>query len=271
MLFIVTAALAFSAPKSNLPALATPKSNLLALRGGGIVSTDVLYNTQAGLIMLTGLQGWVAPVNTLEMYGVKDATDGESTWVRVVSGMNIVLAVTMVAAQTGLDTAVTTCALAFASAIAYNVPIFEKFGVDKSQLVFFIVLMGAIGELSRRGIMPANWAFNVLVPFFLIGMSVIDRLAPEKIMEAYKMPKPTALMNSLFMNFSLTKMAIGAFLLTIKLTGKTGLGLAAMSAALLVNVGITALNKEADVDKAGLIFWGVMQAAIGGLSFLNEK
>ena len=67
------------------------------------------------------------------------------------------------------------------------------------------------------------------------------------------------------------QMAIGAFLLTIKLTGKNGLGLAAMSAALLVNIGITALNKEADVDKAGLIFWGVMQAAIGGLAFLNEK
>ena len=67
------------------------------------------------------------------------------------------------------------------------------------------------------------------------------------------------------------QMAIGAFLLTLKLTGKTGLGLAAMCATLLVSVGITALNKETAVDKASLAFWGVMQAVIGGLAFLNEK
>jgi len=271
MLFFVTSALAFSAPKSNLPALATPKSNLLALRGGGVVSTDVLYNAQASLIMLTGLQGWLAPVSTLEMYGVKSATDGESAWVRVVSGMNIVLAVTMVAAQTGLDTAVTACALAFAFAVCYNVPVLEKFGVEIGQLVGFVVVLGAVGELARRGIMPASWAFNFMVFGLLIAGSVADRLVPQQIMDAYKMPAPTALMKSLFVNFSLTKMAIGAFLLTLKLTGKTGLGLAAMCATLLVNVGITALNKETAVDKAGLAFWGVMQAVIGGLAFLNEK
>ena len=83
---------AVSAPKSNLPALDTRKSNLLALRGGGVVSTEVLYNTQAGLLMLTGFQGLLVPVNTLEMYGLK-AADAESAWMRVVSGMNLVAAV----------------------------------------------------------------------------------------------------------------------------------------------------------------------------------
>ena len=102
MLFMITtSALAFSAakssvavsaPKSNLPALDTRKSNLLALRGGGVVSTEVLYNTQAGLLMLTGFQGLLVPVNTLEMYGLKSA-DAESAWMRVVSGMNLVAAV----------------------------------------------------------------------------------------------------------------------------------------------------------------------------------
>jgi hypothetical protein len=102
MLFMITtSALAFSAakssvavsaPKSNLPALDTRKSNLLALRGGGVVSTEVLYNTQAGLLMLTGFQGLLVPMNTLEMYGLK-AADAESAWMRVVSGMNLVAAV----------------------------------------------------------------------------------------------------------------------------------------------------------------------------------
>ena len=103
MLFMITtSALAFSAakssvavsaPKSNLPALDTRKSNLLALRGGGVVSTEVLYNTQAGLLMLTGFQGLLVPVNTLEMYGVKAASDAESAWMRVLAGMNLVAAV----------------------------------------------------------------------------------------------------------------------------------------------------------------------------------
>ena len=74
------------------------------------------------------------------------------------------------------------------------------------------------------------------------------------------------------LNFDMTKLAVGLFLLTTKITGKTGLGLAAMSATILANVILTALKAEdTGVEKGGLIFWGVVQAAIGTLAYLNEK
>lgn len=285
MLFMITtSALAFSAakssvavsaPKSNLPALDTRKSNLLALRGGGVVSTEVLYNIEAGMLMLTGFQGLLVPVNTLEMYGVKAAADAESAWVRVLSGMNLVAAVTLIAAQTGLDTAVTTFAIAWALAITYNVAILEKWGADKGQLIGFIVTLGAVGELSRRGIMPASWAFNIMVPFFLFTGFMIDRLMPQQIMAQFVPDMSglasTPLVKSLFLNFSFTKLALGLFLLTTKLTGNTGLGLAAMCAGFLVNIAIVLSGPDYAGDKAGLAFWAVLQATLGGLAFMNEK
>ena len=67
------------------------------------------------------------------------------------------------------------------------------------------------------------------------------------------------------------QMAIGAFLLTLKLTGKTGLGLAAMCAGFLVNIAIVLSGPDYAGDKAGLAFWAVLQATLGGLAFMNEK
>jgi hypothetical protein len=268
MIGLALTALAFSGPQSKGPALA--KS--LALRGGG-VSTDVLYNSQLGLTLLTGLQGWLAPVSTLEMYGKKDVSAEESTFVRVLSGMNVVAAATLVAAKTSLDAAVTTCALAWALAISYNIPIFEKFDVPKPPLVSFIVLMGAAGAAAGQGLLPAKWAFYFVVPLFLIAISVGELLQQDKVLDMYNMPgKCTPLVKSLMLNFDMTKLAVGLFLLTTKITGKTGLGLAAMSATILANVVLTALKAEdTGVEKGGLIFWGVVQAAIGTLAYLNEK
>jgi hypothetical protein len=117
--------------------------------------------------------------------------------------------VTLIAAQTGLDTAVTTFAIAWALAITYNVAILEKWGADKGQLIGFIVTLGAVGELSRRGIMPASWAFNIMVPFFLFTGFMIDRLMPQQIMAQFvpdmSGAASTPLVKSLFLNFSFTK------------------------------------------------------------------
>jgi hypothetical protein len=219
--------------------------------------------------------------------------------------------VTLIAAQTGLDTAVTTFAIAWALAITYNVAILEKWGADKGQLIGFIVTLGAVGELSRRGIMPASWAFNIMVPFFLFTGFMIDRLMPQQIMAQFvpdmSGAASTPLVKSLFLNFSFTKvrpsaaaplthastpsqstpratahlacamrlppprlqLALGLFLLTTKLTGNTGLGLAAMCAGFLVNIVFCAPDYAG--DKAGLAFWAVLQATLGGLAFMNEK
>ena len=73
-------------------------------------------------------------------------------------------------------------------------------------------------------------------------------------------------------NFDMTKLAVGAFLMALKVTGKPGLGLAAMCATLLLNVAVTAVKaSETGVAKGGLVVWAVLQGAIGTLAYLNEK
>ena len=59
--------------------------------------------------------------------------------------------------------------------------------------------------------------------------------------------------------------------MTIKMTGKTGLGLVAVAAVLLANVVLTGLKPDTGVAKEGLVVWAVLQGAIGTLAFLNEK
>lgn len=258
-------ALGFAAPKSNVPA----KPKLLALRGGGI-STDVLLNSQVGLIALTGLQGWLAPVSTLKMYGKKDPSPAESTFTRVVSGANIMAAAVMIAAKTSLEAAVVTAAIAWALAIVPNVALFEQFEVPKPPLVGFVAIMLGIGGAAATGLLPAGIAFNIVVPLFLIAISIYEIVAQDQNLAMYKMPegcKP--MVKSLMFNFDMTKLAIGAFLVALKVTGKLDLALAAMSATSLLNVVVTALKTSLPIDKAGLIFWAVIQSAIGGLALMN--
>ena len=71
--------------------------------------------------------------------------------------------------------------------------------------------------------------------------------------------------------FLRAQIAIGAFLLTTKTTGNTGLGLSAMAAVLMLNVVLTALKPDTGVAKPGLAVWAVLQAVIGTLAYLNEK
>ena len=199
--FLATAILGFAAPKSSLSVPAKP--SLLKLRGGG-VSTDVLYNTQIGLTLAAGLQGWLTPVSTLETYGVTGASAGEAAYTRVVSGINLVLAATMIAAKTSLEAGVTTAAIAWALAICYNVPLFEQFDVPKTPLIGFIGGMGAIGALAWMGVLPANVAFYVVVPFMLIAVSIGELLGPDQVLDMYKMPS-SPLVKSLLTNFDFVK------------------------------------------------------------------
>ena len=237
------------------------------------ISTEILYNGQLALTALTGFQGWLLPVDTLKMYGKAEVSDAESVFVRVLSGMNIMLGAVMIAAKTSLAAAVTTCAIAWSLAICANVAIFEKFEVPKPPLIGFIVGMGGIGATAALGILPAAWAFNIVVPFFLIAVSISEIFGQEQVLATYKMPgKCSPLVKSLLFNFDMTKLAVGVFLMALKVTGKPGLGLAAMCATLLLNVAATAVKaSETGVAKGGLVVWAVLQGAIGTLAYLNEK
>ena len=67
------------------------------------------------------------------------------------------------------------------------------------------------------------------------------------------------------------QLALGLFLLTTKLTGNTGLGLAALCAGFLVNIAMLLCAPDYAGDKSCLAFWAVLQATLGGLAFMNEK
>ena len=78
-------ALGFSSPDSKVgPAL--------KLRGGG-VSTDALYKSTAYLNALVGLQGFLAPKSTIEMYGPTDLSEPETFQLRALSGVQVMAGV----------------------------------------------------------------------------------------------------------------------------------------------------------------------------------
>jgi hypothetical protein len=73
----------------KLPALR--ESKLLALRGG---SVDAATTTQAALMIASGLGSWIAPKESLAMYGVKkEATAGETFFMRAIAGIQFATAV----------------------------------------------------------------------------------------------------------------------------------------------------------------------------------
>ena len=66
-------------------------------------------------------------------------------------------------------------------------------------------------------------------------------------------------------------MNIGAFLVVSQLTGKRGLGFAAMMLTNFINMlkAYTRADKVG-LDKAGLAIWSVLMAAFGILAYKNE-
>jgi hypothetical protein len=68
------------------------------------------------------------------------------------------------------------------------------------------------------------------------------------------------------------QLALGSCLLVSKLTGKAGLGLAALAGVNAVNC-IKTLSRADDVGlaKPGLIVWTVLQSAVAAMAYLNEK
>ena len=94
MLSAVVGAIAFSAPaqQSNLPSKlpSLRDSRLLALRGGGVDPITTL----ATLNVVSGLGSWIAPKESIAMYGVKkEVTAYELFWLRAIAGVNFASAV----------------------------------------------------------------------------------------------------------------------------------------------------------------------------------
>jgi hypothetical protein len=267
---LALSAVGFTVPNSAGQAARPDK--LLALRGGG-VSTDVLYNTIIGLNVMVGLQGWLTPKTTMEMYGPKEISESETAFLRVLSGLNLVAGVTMISASTDIDKAASVALTGWALSTAANVPLLEKLGAPKGPLVGTVTVLGVLGELARQGKISGDLAHKI-VAAFLIPVSILE-ITPkgqEAVLDQFGMPKASPLAKSLLSNFSFTKLSVGLFLLVSKMTGKKGLGLVASSASTVVNVAMTAARAPTvGLEKGGLAFWGVMNSAIALLALMNEK
>lgn len=261
-------AVGFSATQSKLPAL--PNSKLLALRGGSI-STDALYDAVIGINGIVAFQGWLAPKKTIEMYGVSDLSPAETVFLRTLSGIQLASAATMIAAKADVDKAILVCWTAWILASSANVPLLETISTPKGPVIVTIGVFAAVAGLTAAGVISTDVSGYILAAL-LIPLSILEILQPQAIFDGYGLPTPSPLVKSLFENFSFTKLALGLFLVVSKLTGKTGLGLAALAGCTGLNCIKTITRADSvGLAKPGLIVWTVLQSAIAALAYMNEK
>ena len=201
----------------------------------------------------------------------------------------------MIAAESDIDQAASVCWLAWAISTFANVPVFEKLSPDKGAIAACGALFGLIGELSRRGKMDAGLSANILNSM-LVGVSAVEVFFPKKVFEGFGMGEPTPVSKRLFENFDLVKvcaalttlarwpcmarqwpnhcaqMSTGLFMLTTKMTGKRGLGLAACTACNVVNCIKAIIDADTiGLKKPALGAWAAVSAVVGLLAFKNEK
>jgi hypothetical protein len=250
-----------------------PDSKLLALRGGA-VSTEALSTTLSGLNIVTGTFGFVAPKTNLAGYGMaeKDFTPDVKCFMRCLALGQIVNGATLVAAETDADKATTVSLTGMALLLLAAVPGFEDMDVPKGPISAWIVVLAALGKLSREGKLDATLAAKIS-GLFQIVTSVQEIVKPSMTYDVYKMPTPSALGEMLLQGFAWNKLGNGLFVLLGKTTGKS-LGLAVTCAAAAANcfkMGIGDTCEKAGVEKAGPLAWGVVQAAIGLLAYQNSQ
>lgn len=263
-LCLPSASLALRPRRSHVkPAL----DSSLALRGGG-VTNDQLIGAMAGLNIVQGLGGWVAPKTIIQGYGVTDMTKEESAFLRFLMGMNVVAGATLLADE---KTAVHTCLLAWGLSTSANVPVLEGIDAPKGPCAGSIATFLALGELARQGKISDDIAFSILSSM-LILISAGELVKPQVVLDSFGVKQCTPLAKSLFANFSWTKLSTGLFLVVGKLTGNRGLGLAASAGCNAINCVTTVTrSKEIGVNKSGLIVWTALQTAVAVMAFKNEQ
>ena len=104
------------------------------------------------------------------------------------------------------STAVSLCLTGWALASCANTPSLEKLSVPKGPVVGTAALLVVLGELTRQGKLDAGITFKLLA-FLLIPMSMLEIVNPKAILDSYKVSELSPLSNSLFENFSFTKVS----------------------------------------------------------------
>jgi len=257
MLSVAIGALAFSAPSSNLPALRDSK--VLALRGGGVDAITTLATLNAA----SGLHSWIAPKEALAMYGVKkDPSAYETFFMRALAGIQFATAATLIVGKTDVDKAMIVWLYSHALATLANIPMIEAMGAPKPAIVACVGLFVLIASLAQKGVISSTSTTFVVAAFYVLT-SVVEVFSPTTTTGAFGFTETSGLVEGLTSTYGANKLATVLFLLVSKLTGKTGSGLVASCATIFLLCIKNGLAAETmGIEKPGIYFWGVVQAAI---------
>lgn len=249
---------------------AAPNTKLLALRGGAI-GTDALIDAYSALNILTGTSAWVAPKTNLAMYGASDTKDVDVFFMRSVAALQIALGAALIAGKADFNKAALMFVYGHAIQVFAAWPIGEKLNVPGGGLIGSAVMLVALGELTRLGVLSPSQLWNVAI-FFYVGVSVAETFMQKATLDAFGITGTTALTKFLFNSYSAVKFQLGLFLLVSKVTGKQGLGLlAALGVGILNCVKAILSARETGFSKSGPLAWIGVQTVIGMLAYMSAS
>jgi len=169
--------------------------------------------------------------------------------------------------KTDIDKATIVWLYSHALATLGNIPMIEAMGAPKPAVVVCIGLFVLIAALAQKGAISATVAMYVVAAFY-IPTSVTEVFSPTTTTSAFGFTETSGLVEGLTATFGANKLATVLFLLVSKTTGKTGLGLVASCATIFLLCIKNGLAAETmGIEKPGLMFWGVVQAAIAYFGF----
>jgi hypothetical protein len=282
---LLLAALYGAADAKLLPLRSTSSSKVLALRGG---STGQLINAMSALNVVSGLQAWTYPEETLGLYGIKSVSESESFIMRCVGGVQLASAVrpslsrvaarlthalphplpqaTLLVGKTDIDKAMIALLYVHSFVCLGNIPIIENLKVAKGPVLATVAVMVALAELGRQGVIPANVMAYVVGAFYILP-GLVEVLSPQTTFESFGFAL-SPLGKTLGSNFGAIKVSAALFLAVTKLTGKAGLGLAAAAAVGVLNCfKVAASAGETGIEKPGIIVWALLQSVIAILAY----
>ncbi len=223
-------------------------------------------------MILAGAGAYISPTGNIAKYApTVVADDASCAFMRMTAGLQVVAGAIIIAAQHSLDAAVATSFTGFAISTLASTPGFEKLGMPKEPLAFWVFAMAVLGKLAREGTLSSDLALKISVGLSALT-SAQEIVYPKLTFDAYKMPPPSPLAKILFDNFVLLKLGLAAFLFAIFKTGKMEMGLVALTGTtltLIVKLIATGESAAAGIKTEGMAFWGILLAAIGGLAYTN--
>merc|ERR1719352_2881 len=134
----------------------------------------------SALNVVSGLQAWTYPEETLGLYGIKSVSESESLIMRCVGGVQLASAATLLVGKTDIDKAMIALLYVHSFVCLGNIPIIENLKVAKGPVLATVAVMVALAELGRQGVIPAY-----VVGAFYILPGLVEVLSPQTTFESF--------------------------------------------------------------------------------------